>query len=150
MNSLPSRQSSLQLAFAPCVMSLSPHTAFIPTISYASPFWSFPGILVHSIYHLSVYMYNIRFTLLMNFKMYNMLLLSCCFSVTQLCVTLCSPIYCCMASLSLTISQNLFKLMPIGLMMPSNHLILCCPLLLLPSIFLSIRVFSNESALHIR
>ena len=95
MNSLPSRQSSLQLSFAPCVMSLSPHTAFIPTISYASPFWSFPGILVHSIYHLSVYMYNIRFTLLTNFKMYNMLLLSC-FSVTQLCLTLCSPMDCCM------------------------------------------------------
>ena len=40
--------------------------------------------------------------------------------------------------------------MPIGSVMPSNHLILCCPLLLLPSIFLSIRVFSNELALHIR
>ena len=42
------------------------------------------------------------------------------------------------------------KLMSIELVMPSNHLILCCPLLLLPSIFPSIRVFSNESALHIR
>ena len=42
------------------------------------------------------------------------------------------------------------KLMSIKLVMPSNHLILCHPLLLLPSIFLSIRVFSNESALHIR
>ena len=56
----------------------------------------------------------------------------------------------CQASLSITNSQNLFRLMSIELVMPSNHLILCCPLLLLPSIFPSIRVFSNESALHIR
>ena len=49
------------------------------------------------------------------------------------------------ASLSITISQSLFKLVSMELVMPSNHLILCCPLLLLPSIFPSIRVFSNES-----
>ena len=54
------------------------------------------------------------------------------------------------ASLSFTISQSLLKLMSIELVMPSNHLILCPPLLLLPSIFPSIRVFSNESALCIR
>ena len=54
------------------------------------------------------------------------------------------------ASLSFTISRNLLKLMSIEWMMPYNHLILCCPLLLLPSIFLSIRVFSSESALRIR
>ena len=54
------------------------------------------------------------------------------------------------ASLSITNSQSLLKLMSIELVMPSNHLILCCPLLLLPSIFPSIRVFSNESVLHIR
>ena len=53
-------------------------------------------------------------------------------------------------SLSFTISQNLLKLMSIELMMPSNHLIFCRPLLLLPSIFPSITVFSNELALHIR
>ena len=47
----------------------------------------------------------------------------------------------CQASLSITISQNLLKLMSIGLVMPSNHLILCHPILLLPSIFPSIRVF---------
>ena len=54
------------------------------------------------------------------------------------------------ASLSITNSQSLLKLMSIELVMPSNHLILCHPLLLPPSIFPSIRVFSNESALHIR
>ena len=56
----------------------------------------------------------------------------------------------CQASLSITHYQNLLKLMSIELVMPSNHLILCHPLLLLPSIFSSIRVFSNESVLHIR
>ena len=54
------------------------------------------------------------------------------------------------ASLSITNSQKLLKLMSIESVLPSNHLILCCPLLLLPSIFPSIRVFSNESFLHIR
>ena len=54
------------------------------------------------------------------------------------------------ASLSSTNSWSLLKLLPIELVMPSNHLILCCPLLLWPSIFPSIRVFSNKSALCIR
>ena len=54
------------------------------------------------------------------------------------------------ASLSITSSQRLLKLMSIELVMPSNHLILSCPLFLSPSIFPSIRVFSNESALHMR
>ena len=53
-------------------------------------------------------------------------------------------------SMLITNLQSLLKLMPIVSMMPSNHLILCCPLLLPPSIFPSIRVFSNESVLHIR
>ena len=56
----------------------------------------------------------------------------------------------CQASLSITNSQSLLKLMSIELVMPSNHLILCHPLLLLPSIFPSIRVFSSESLLCIR
>ena len=56
----------------------------------------------------------------------------------------------CQASLSITNSQSLPKLMFIELVMPSNHLILCRPLLFLPSIFPSISVFSNESAFHIR
>ena len=56
----------------------------------------------------------------------------------------------CQASLSITNSRSLPRLMSIESVMPSNPLILCRPLLLLPSIFLNIRVFSNESALHIR
>ena len=63
-------------------------------------------------------------------------------------VTLCTSA--CQASLSITNSWSLLKLMSIELVMPSNRLILCHPLLLLPSIFPSIRVFSNESVLHIR
>ena len=54
------------------------------------------------------------------------------------------------ASLSITNSRSLLKLMPIDSVMPSSHLILCCPLLLLPSTYPSIRVFSKESILHIR
>ena len=56
----------------------------------------------------------------------------------------------CQVSLSIISSQSLFKLMLIESVMPSNHRIICQPLLLLPSIFPSIRVFSNESVLHIR
>ena len=56
----------------------------------------------------------------------------------------------CQASLSITNSRSLLKLISIESVMPSNHLILCRPLLLLPLIFPSIRVFSNESALRIR
>ena len=72
-------------------------------------------------------------------------------SVAQSCPTLCdlwTAIH--QASLSITNSQSLLKLKSIKLVMPSNHLILCHPLLLLPSIFPSIRVFSSESVLHIR
>ena len=54
------------------------------------------------------------------------------------------------ASLSITNSRSVLKLMSIELVMPSNHLVLCRPLLLPPSIFPSIKIFSNESALHIR
>ena len=71
-------------------------------------------------------------------------------SVTQSCPTLCNPMNCSTPGLlSITNSQSLPKLMSIESVMPSNHLILCHPLLL-PSIFPNIRVFSNESALHIR
>ena len=71
-------------------------------------------------------------------------------SVSQSCPTLCDPMDCStQASLSITNSQSLLKLMSIKLVIPSNHLIFCCPLLP-PSIFPSIRVFLNESVLHIR
>ena len=70
-------------------------------------------------------------------------------SVIQSCPTLCNLIAC-QASLNINSSQYLLKLMSIESVMPSNHLILCQPLLLLPLIFPSIRVFSNESVLHIR
>ena len=56
----------------------------------------------------------------------------------------------CQASLSITTPQNLLKLMSMESVMPSNNLILCRPLLLLPSIFPSIKIFSNESAFHIK
>ena len=72
-------------------------------------------------------------------------------SVAQSCLTLCTPrTAACQASLSITNSQNPPKPMSIESVMPSNHLILCRPLLLTPSMFPNIRVFSNESALHIR
>ena len=72
-------------------------------------------------------------------------------SVAQLCPTLCKLMDCArQASPSITSSWSLLRLMSIKSVMPSNHLNLCCPLLLPPSIFPSIRVFSNESVLYIR
>ena len=72
-------------------------------------------------------------------------------SVAQSCLTLCDPWTAArQASLSVTNSRSLLKLISIESVMPSSHPILCRPLLLLPSIFPSIRVFSNESALRIR
>ena len=72
-------------------------------------------------------------------------------SVTQLCPTLCDPMDC--STPGFTVHQNsrsLLRLKSIELVMPSNHIILCLPLLLPPSVFASIRVFSSESVLHIR
>ena len=72
-------------------------------------------------------------------------------SIVQSCPTLCDPWTAAhQASLSITNCRSLLKLMSIELAMPSSHLILCHPLLLLPSIFPSIRVFSSESVLRIR
>ena len=72
-------------------------------------------------------------------------------SVTQSCLTFTTPWTAAhQSSLSITNSQSLLKLMSTESVMPSNHLILCRPLLLPPSIFPSIRVFSNESAVHIK
>ena len=91
------------------------------------------------------------------------LTLSCCCSVAKSCPTLCYPMDSSTPGLPVPQpppgvrpsscpfnSQSLHKLMSIESMMPSNHLILCRPLLLLPSIFPRIRVFSNDSALHMR
>ena len=75
----------------------------------------------------------------------------CCCLVTKSCLTLCDPMNCSTLGFpTLYYLSELLKLMSIELVMPSNHLILCCPLLLLPSIFLSIRIFANESAFCIR
>ena len=75
----------------------------------------------------------------------------CCRSVAQSCPTLCDPMdYSTQACLSFTVSWSLLKLMSTVSVMPFNHRILWCPLFLLPSIFPSIRVFSNESTLRIR
>ena len=76
--------------------------------------------------------------------------MSCC-SVAQSCPPLCNPMDCSTPGFPvLHYLLDLLKLMSIELVMPSNHLILCHPLLFLSSVFLSIRVFSNESALHFR
>ena len=74
----------------------------------------------------------------------------CCCSVAQLCLTLCDPVDSSTPGFPFTISHSLLKFMSIESVMPSNHLILCHPLLLPPSVFPSIRVFSNELALGIR
>ena len=80
-----------------------------------------------------------------------MSIILCCCLVAQLCPTLYEPMDCSMPSFTvLHIPWNLLRLMPIESMMPSNHLIHCCPLVPLPSIFPSIRIFSNEIALCIR
>ena len=83
--------------------------------------------------------------------LYADVMLDCCCSVTKSCPSLCDPIDCSLSGfLSFIISRSLLKFMSIESVMLSNHFILCCPLLLLPSVFLSIRVFSNMSALSIR
>ena len=75
----------------------------------------------------------------------------CCCSVTESCLTLCDQWTAALqASLSFTTSWSLLKLTSTESVMPSNHLMLCHPLLILPSIFPNIRVFSSELALHIR
>ena len=72
-----------------------------------------------------------------------------CHSVVKLYPTLCDPMDRSTPGLPVTIPWSLLKLMSIVLVMPSNHLTLCHALILLPSIFASIRVFSNESTLRI-
>ena len=75
----------------------------------------------------------------------------CCSVAAQSCLILCDPMNCSTPGFpAFTISQSLLKLMSFEPVMPSNHFILCCPLLFPLSIFPSVRVFSNESVLHIR
>ena len=98
--------------------------------------------------------FYLGFTLILNFcsltVLFSFLKLNCC-SVVKLCLTFCDPMDCSTPGFAVLSSLLEFsKFMSIESMMPSSHLILCCLLLLLPSIFPSIRVFSNESALCIR
>ena len=86
---------------------------------------------------------------------FSTVLFCCCFSVAKLCLNFATSWAAgCQASLLFSISRSLLKLMYLSqylmYLMPSNHLILCCPLLFLPSIFPRIRVFPNGLALHIR
>ena len=86
-----------------------------------------------------------------NIYEYNCMLHCCCFSVSQFCLTLCNSMGCSMPGFPvLHHLLELPTLMSIELVMPCNQLILCHPLLLLPSIFPSIRVFSNETVLRIK
>ena len=97
---------------------------------------------------------NIQFTQLYPkytiFTVYNILQFNSVQSLSRVQLFVNTWITACQASLSITNSWSLLKLMPIELVMPSSHLIICCPLLLLPPILPSIRVFSNESTLLIR
>ena len=93
---------------------------------------------------------KIIFTIIKAFPDKSSFLTCCSCLVVQSCPTLVTPwTAACQASLSFTVSQILHRFMSIEPMMPSNHLLLCCPLLILPPIFPLIRVISNESALHI-
>ena len=104
------------------------------TIIYINSIFSFGGLNGPFIYQILVRAYSGHFSL-----------------VTQSCPTLCGPMdYSTPGFPVHPSSRSLLKLMSIASVMPSNHLILCCPLLLLPSISPSIRVFSNESVLRIR
>ena len=113
------------------------------------------GILIQSALNLWVTLGNNIFVTRLNLpiRKYGMsfLLHCCCCSVAKPCLTLCDPMdWAPQASLSFIISWSLLRLTSIELVMPSNHLILCCPLLLPPSICPRITVFSKESALLIR
>ena len=102
-------------------------------ISISQMFWglSCNFIFLQIIFHGALFLGSVQFS-----------------SVTQLCLTVTLWTTAHQASLSITNSQTLLKLMSIKSVVPSNHLILCHPLLFLPSVFPSIRVFSNESTLH--
>ena len=121
---------SLYLSVLYPIWPLPPSLSLLVTSSLFSVSLSL-SVLLHTFIH---FIFSVQFS-----------------SVSQLCLTLCDPMNrSTPGSLSITNSQSSPKLMSIESVMPFNHLILCRPLLLLPSIFPSIRVFSNESALCIR
>ena len=126
------------------------HLFWISSASVRSiPFLSFivPIFAWNPVYHFELISKQIVQMLFSFYRWENKLQFS---SVTQSCLTLFTPwTAACQTSLSITNSQSLLKLISITLVMPSNHLILCRPPLLPPSLFPSIRVFSNESVLHI-
>ena len=111
----------------------------------------YPNLIIHiqTVYHLSgsSFPLYLHYHVLPFHSLYLLLLLSH-FSCVRLFVTSWNAV--CQASLSFTISWSLLKLMSVESVMPSNHLVLCHPLLILPSVFPNIRVFSNESALRRR
>ena len=93
--------------------------------------------------------FSIELFIFLNIELYELSALV--HSFPQSCPTLCNPLTATRkASQSITNSQSWLRFMPVESVMPPNHFILCCPLLLMLSIYPSIRVFSNESALHIR
>ena len=85
-----------------------------------------------------------------NFKVSTSIFSCYCCSVTKLCLTLCDPMNCSMSGFPVSLSPRVCSLMSIESVMPSSHLILCHPLLFLPSVFPSIRIFSKESAFCIQ
>ena len=120
-------------------------TSWSPTLILLLPTFQFTFMQTHSALHWSSLrgFYWVHNTLLRKYPLIQF------GSVTQSCLNLCNPMDCTarQSSLSFTNSQSLLKHTSIESVMPSNHLILCRPLLLLPSILPSIRVFSNESVL---
>ena len=110
---------------------------------HVSPVWDTPLLFY---FFVCVCVHPVSYSALLLWRLIVVLVQS--LSCGQLFVTSWTPAH--QAPLSSTSSWSLLKFMSIGLVMPSNHLILCCPLILLSSIFLSIKVFSSESLLLIR
>jgi len=138
----PSRHTSFSLLWSPCPGLSAPNVAsFLPLCAAQSPFKYQPEYQRSARFDSDLQLRVFRTKAVVQFSSVQSL------SHVRLCATPWTAA--CQASLSITNSQSLLKLMSIELVMPSNHLILCCPLLLLPSIFPSIRVFSNESVLCI-
>ena len=119
------------------------------SISTLSSFWSLPVRYNQLVFWMFSENGCTFIQIISRIKFFLLWYVICC-SVAQSCLTLCDPMDYSTPGSSPPLSPSLLKLVPIESMMPSNHLILCCPLLLLPSSFPNIRVFSNESALRIK